>query len=281
MAGNPQSYGVMLARQMVAHTSGGGDRSDESSLDFSQALNTALCFLAWMNVDAAAVETFLRRWPEALLLEGSHQDCARCIVLNRMKQGCSCGGLCNKNRQSILDLMSKGFQYYQHKHIQDLVQGKGVVSSTDAPFADLQSTTVFPQLMATGRYLRGLAAEESSVHSQLVETNVARVMVERELERAQASSKRMKARVISLFTCGIGHKKEKAARTARLEFDLEMAQLKYESVKKEHKLLVKAIDEGHRNQYALLKGVFVGCKRHDCTQRLAMNRVNSILDRSF
>ena len=84
MANSTNRYAVELARKMSVMSD---DVDGEESLDFAQALNTALCFLCWINADVSVAEEFLTRWPEALLLEGSNnQDCASCIVKQRMRQ---------------------------------------------------------------------------------------------------------------------------------------------------------------------------------------------------
>ena len=243
------------------------DMDSEESLDFAQALNTALCFLCWINADVSVAEEFLTRWPEALLLEGSNnQDCATCIVKQRMRQ-CRCSGLfCNNNREGLLAVMNRGFQYYQNKHMNDLLGGSTGIGDEDNPpqQVELRSTSVFPKLMSTGRHIRNLSIEESAVHSQVVEAHVAKMMLERQLDEAKAVAKRKKSIVHGLLVCKSSHQKEREYKIVRLEHDVHVAELKLKSVEKEHRLLVNAIDRGHRNQYALLKGAFEGCARHEC-----------------
>lgn len=254
------SHGVKLARQMHAIAE---NRASEESLDFAQALNTALCFLCWINADIGVIEAFLKAWPEALLLEGIGQDCAGCIVEQRMKR-CSCSdGAFNNNRRDVLKVITRGYQHYQKKHMQQVMKGKPT-NPLEASIAELNSTSVFPQLMATGRYLRGLAVEESSVHGQVLELHVAKVTVEGQLADAKASAKKKKAKIRSLFVCGSERAKDQEALISRLEFEAQMAEMKLQSAEKEHNLLVGAIDQGHRKQYTLLKDVFEGCPRHEC-----------------
>lgn len=267
-------YGVMLARQMTAISK---NLRSEESLDFSQALNTCLSFLCWVNADAQVAEEFLTRWPEALLLEGSNQDCASCIVKQRMGQ-CTCRDeLCNQNREKLLEIMGRGFPYYQDKHMHELIRGR-VFNRIETPMMELKSTSVFPQLMSTGRYLRNLSIEESAVHSQVVVSHAAKMVLERQLKEAKAVAKGAKSRIRFLFACGSDHVKEQQNQIARLEYDLQMAELKLASVEKEHGLLENAIDQGHRSQYALLKGVFEGCARHECIHSRTTNDTEQVGD---
>lgn len=262
-------YGVKLARQMNAVSE---SADNEESLDFAQALNTALCFLCWINADVGVAEEFLTRWPEALLLEGTNQDCASCIVKQRKRQ-CSCN---TQNLEALLRVISRGFLYYKHKHMNDLL-GTGVGDEDQSvKVVELRSTSVFPKLMSTGRHLRNLSVEECAVHSQMAEAHVAKVLLERKLHETKALAKRKMSRVGALFACGSERIKELQDRVARLEHSVQMAELKLASVEREHGLLVNAIDQGHRIQYALLKDAFEGCARHSCIHSEATSHVEEV-----
>ena len=236
----------------------GKNSSSEDSVDFVQALNTALCYLCWINADSSVVDVFLRKYPEALLLEGTSVESSAHSILEQSIRRCTCEDKqCNRNRTMILTKLDR-FGHYQEMHMKDLLSG-----SVSTPLSELKSTRVFPQLMATGRYLRGLSVEESSVQSQALELHVAKVAIQKELDDAKALAKRRNPRslVRSLFSCS---SEDKNAELQRLEFDLEMAEMKHESAQKEHTLLLQAIHQGHQKQYVLLRNAFEGCLRHAC-----------------
>jgi hypothetical protein len=260
MASSQKAYGVRLARQMNANSEG---MCAEESLDFAQSLNTALCFLCWINADASVVQEFLTCWPESLLLEGTSQDSASSILMQRMRR-CKCDDeRCNQNRQELLELIERGFQYYQGRHMDRLMCRDGE-RLEDPRMAAWKSTSIFPQLMSTGRYLRNLSVEESAVYGDILEAHVAKEVAERHLREARTVSTKKGSRVRSLLACGSKRANEQAFLVATLEQNLQMAAFKLASVEQEHRLLVNAIDQGHRNQYALLRRAFEGCARHEC-----------------
>lgn len=232
--------------------------SSDDTVDFVQALNTALCYLCWINADAKVVDVFLRKYPEALLLEGTSEESSARSILEQSIRQCACEDVrCNRNREMILVKLDR-FGYYQDMHMKDLLSGP-----TQSPLADLKSTRVFPQLMAAGRYLRGLSIEESAVQSQALELHVAKVAIQKELDDAKNLAKKRNPRALvrSLFNCS---SEDKNAQLTRLEFDLGVAKMKHESAQKEHTLLVQAMQRGHQNQYELLRNAFEGCLQHSC-----------------
>ena len=247
------------AKQVSDSQQAGKGTSSDDTVDFVQALNTALCYLCWINADAKVVDVFLRKYPEALLLEGTSEESSARSILEQSIRRCSCeDARCNRNREAILVKLDR-FGYYQDMHMKDLLAGP-----SPSPLADLKSTRVFPQLMAAGRFLRSLSIEESAVQSQTTELHVAWVAIQKELDDAKALSKKRNPRnlVRSLFNC---NSEDKNTELTRLEFDLGVAKMKHESAKKEHALLVQAMHEGHQNQYKLLKNAFQGCLQHPCS----------------
>ena len=239
-------------------------KQSEESLDFCQALHSAMSYLCWINADAACVESFLRKYPEALLLEGTNQETARSIVEQRLRR-CTCTDRrCNENRIKVLEKLDKGFEEYQSKHMRDLYRGK--IDKSPPVIAKLKSTFVFPQLMTSGRYLRGLAVEESAVRSQVLELHLVKSSIEREVEELRAYVDRITARsmVRALFACTTEKGNDKSVQLSRLELDLQVAEQKLLMAQQEHRLLIEAIDRGQKSKFILLTKAFEGCDRYVC-----------------
>jgi len=232
----------------------------EDSVDFVQALNTALCYLCWINADASVVDVFLRKYPESLILEGTSEESSARSILEQCMRRCLCQDpMCNKNRKQILAKLNR-FGHYQEMHMKDLLSG----TTSSAPLNELKSTRVFPQLMSSGRYLRALSVEESAVQSQALQLHVAKTTAQKDLDDAKIHARRRSPRALarSLLSC---KGEDKNAQMERLKFELEMADLKYESALNEHSQLVQAIRLGHQNQYKLLRDAFGTCRNHVCT----------------
>ncbi|CAB9496334.1 expressed unknown protein [Seminavis robusta] len=248
------------------------ERKSEESLDFVQALNTALCYLCWTNADSSVIDSFLRKYPEALLLEGTTNDDARSLVEQRMRR-CTCSdSWCNDNRNEILQHLDRGFQHYQSKHMKHLIaRGKGNKKEPlDQVIEKLKSTFLFPQLMTSGRYLRGLSAEESSVRSQVLSDHVSKLVIEQDVKdlRVSVEKRTPRSRVRSLFACsGAERSKDQSLLLSKLELELQVAEMKLANARKEHQLLIDAIDRGQRNQYVLLRNAFEGCHKFQCSSQ--------------
>jgi hypothetical protein len=232
-----------------------------------------MSYLCWINADVRCVDSFLKKYPEALLLEGTNQDTARSIVEHRLRR-CTCTDRrCNENRIQVLEKLDKGFEEYQSKHMKDLLRGK--VDKSHPLVAKLKSTFVFPQLMTSGRYLRGLAVEESAVRSQVLELHVAKAGLEQEVKelRAVVDRKTPRAMVRVLFACTTEKSKDKGLQLSKLELDLQIAQQKLSMAHQEHKLLIDAIDRGQKSKYVLLQKAFEGCDRYVCVTQDDDNEV--------
>lgn len=148
--------------------------------------------------------------------------------------------------------------------MKDLLRGK--VDKSHPIIAKLKSTFVFPQLMTSGRYLRGLAVEESAVRSQVLELHVAKAGIEQEVKELRATVDRMTPRSVVrvLLACTTDKGKDKSLQRSKLELDLQIAQQKLSMAHQEHQLLIDAIDRGQKGKYGLLKKAFGGCDRYVC-----------------
>ena len=153
-------YSSMQLATAAERSDASTDRSNNDTVDFVQSLNTTLCFLCWVNVDATVVEAFLKKHPEAMLLEGMSQDSAYRIVLERQKK-CKCHetSACNNNRKKLLAILEEGFGHYQDIHMQALLRGQ----TTSSALPNLKSLLLFPRMMTVGRHLRSLQIKESAV----------------------------------------------------------------------------------------------------------------------
>ena len=157
--------------------------------------------------------------------------------------------------------------------MKDLLRGK--VDKSHPIIAKLKSTYVFPQLMTSGRYLRGLTVEESAVRSQVLELHVAKAGIEQEVKelRAVVDRRTPRSMVRVLFACTTEKGKDKGLQLSKLELDLQIAQQKLSLAQQEHRLLIDAIDRGQKSKYVLLQKAFEGCDRYVCVTQDDDNEV--------
>jgi len=210
----------------------------DESLDFAEALSVSLGYLCWINADVVVVDSFLRRFPEALLFDGtpSNKRNARHILeVGMSKCRCHHERECNNNRRKLLEMLERGFPLYQDIHIKDILKGRAAIS--DQKNVGLNSTKFFPQLMATSRELRRLNADECRVRGRMTEVHVRTRALQRELEIARMSFiKRLQQSVLSVFACG---NKNHSTHLGRLQREVETMESRYKFAQNEHNLLSK------------------------------------------
>jgi hypothetical protein len=226
-------------------------KTSDDALDELQALNTALCFLCSINADAKEVETFLTEHPDALLLEGVGnlpEESAHFIVSEQMNR-CECFKVsCDKNRDQVLSVLNRGFEYYQSKSFRHQRPNRKVWEV----YAE--------KLLIVERDIRELRLEEVSTRHRLLEAAVELQSIQDELEQVHRYDSSKSA--LSMLACT--RKNDLFERKSVLEYQIGIASLKLSSVEREHKVLLREIRHGRRLQFAMLKTAFDGCKRHVC-----------------
>lgn len=224
-------------------------KTSDESLDELQALNTALCFLCSINADAKEVETFLTEHPDALLLEGVGnlpEESAHFIVSEQMNR-CECFNIsCNQNRDQVLTVLNRGFEYYQSKSFRKHPNRK--------------AWAVYrKELLTVERDIRELRLEEVSTRHRLLESAVEVRSFQDELEQVHKYDSKS---ALSMLACT--RKNDFFERKSVLEYQIGVASLKLSSVEREHKVLLREIRHGRRMQFGMLKTAFDGSKRHVC-----------------
>jgi len=220
--------------------------SSDDSLDKLQSLNTALCFLCSINADAKEVQQFLIRHPQALLLEGVGpipEESAQIIVKEQMRQ-CECfAASCNQNRKDVLQILDRGFAYYQDENFQTQPAEHAHWNQYQDRLARLESE------------IRRLRQQELNLRQCVLETAI---KVRSYQDKLQGNPKSGLALLACTTTRNSSHD---------LEYELGVASVSLSSLEREHQAMLRDIREGRRTQFSLLKQVFGGVRRHVCVAK--------------
>jgi len=229
-------------------------------VDELQALNTALCFLCSINADSSEVERFLKRHPEALLLEGAcllPEDSAHYILEQHMRR-CTCQGRCHQNRKLVFELVQRGFEWYQSKR-EHRAEAQGAKSSWSKHFQ---------KLVASEHEIRKHRRQELLLRNKLIEAGMEFKSYKEELDRARSRQEddSSKHSALALLAC-TRHKSSSSndlqSQVSVLEYQVGVASVNLRSVERERSILLDRIRDGRRSQFAVLKKAFASCRRHD------------------
>lgn len=219
------------------------------SVEELSALNTALCFLVSINADAKEVHAFLMLYPHALLFDGTSsvmvEESARFIVEQQLQRCCCFAPTCQRNRLDILDLLRRGFDFYDWQRWCQPV-GATVPSSFTPAFA--MKAEYKQELVRLERTIQSYRRAELNVRYQLLET----ASEIRQLRHRLASERRL---ILCVFT----HEKQ------LMEQKLCIAVLNIKCLERDHGELLHLIRTARENQFALLQQIFARCRRHFCS----------------
>jgi len=243
---------------LEAYPSVGPPVPADDFVDELQALNTSLCFLCSINADSSEVEHFLKRYPEALLLEGAcllPEDSAQYILEQHMRR-CSCQGRCHQNRQRVYTLVQRGFEWYQSKR----------EPSTEK--AAKAWSIHFKKLVLSEGAIRKHRRQELLMRNALIEAGMEFKSYKEELDQARQSKKEgsgSKHSPLALLACS-RNKSTSAdlqSHLSVLEYQVGVASVNLRKVERERNFLLERIRDDRRSQFAVLKKAFEGCRRHD------------------
>jgi hypothetical protein len=235
------------------------DASIEESLDEIEARKTALRFLCVINADFREIERFLATYPEALLFASDDDSDLEEGILDDMKC-CTCfGSSCNQNRQNILKVVRRGFEFYR---------GLRLVSTSGCDFFEKFRKSEWEmyskQLRDLERDMRILKSQEEvqqdRKHETMRELSNLRMLLEQALKRLQripidSPFARLRCRKV----------RNMYNERASLENKLALASARASLLEKEQKILQVEKATAIRLQRALLKKSFLGIKRHMCS----------------
>jgi hypothetical protein len=143
-------------------------------VDVLQTYNTALCYLCSINADVTEIETYLRHYPQSLLMENIcllNEDSATYILQQHSKL-CRCQSLhCHLNRIRVVDLIERGYIYFRRQLlplVQQQQQSSPTLSSnptTTGSTSDASTSANTTRIPATGRTISVTVTPLSSNHA--------------------------------------------------------------------------------------------------------------------
>jgi len=229
-------------------------------VDELQALNTSLCFLCSINADSSEVEHFLKRFPEALLLEGAcllPEDSAHYILEQHMRR-CQCQGRCHQNRQQVFNLVQRGFEWYQSRRVQSSEQ------------AAKSWSVYFQKLVHSERAIRKHRRQELLMRNTLIEAGLEFKMYKDELDQVRLKQEGDTSKhhsPLALLACGrnksSSYNAAAQSQLSVLEYQVGVASVNLRKVERERNFLLQRIRDDRRSQFAVLKKAFEGCRRQD------------------
>ena len=265
------TYEEKFDAELLEESSQAGDFEDPADMyvDELQALNTALCFLCSINADSAEVERFLKLHPESLLLEGAcllPEDSAK-YILEQHARRCTCDGQCHSNRSRVLELVTSGFETFRSSRERR--------EGNDAKLWN----AYFLKLVEYEHTIRKIRREELIMRNTLIETGVDVRTYQEELNEIyrflDTLPSAAKQSPLAMLACrrpspssgNAGLDSAEIAmvvgRRSVLEYQVGVAKVTLDTVKREHKNLLQSIRDSRRAQFKILKRAFKGCMRHD------------------
>lgn len=221
----------------------------DNDVDSLQALNTALCFLCCINAHKLMVEEFLLQHPKALLFEGAGMmphECAMGILQEQM-QACRCQNPdCNQNRKELLEILYRGFCYYQERQLRQQQQ-----LEKQRPVGLLLPDASLQELTQLEREVRVLRLHDFNLRQELVEASVSLYKCERQLASIHGLGP-------SLFCVFDGSKR-------RLHEEIDRVAVHRSAVERTLEEILCKIRQRRRLQFFLLKSAFDGCERYVCS----------------
>jgi hypothetical protein len=238
-------------------------------LDRIQALHTTLCYLCRINADISHVQDFVFHHPEALLLEGTHNDPTEnaAFILSEHERSCQClpRSSCRSNRAAVQRLLHKGFTFAQSKSL-DAYQEQDWWSLHQ------------DKLMEYEKDIRLLRQQEFNIRQFALDASVQVHKYQDELLLAeQYYSLKPK---FSLFSCGMPHNQVFARRSV-LEYQVNSAQVELTSLERLHQSVVTKIKTARRLQYGILERSLPCTIQHFCETRAKGSAGEGVSDVSF
>ena len=229
-------------------------------VDELQALNTSLCFLCSINADSSVVDHFLKRFPEALLLEGAcllPEDSAQYILEQHMRR-CTCRGRCHENRQQVSQRVQRGFEWYQAHRTDSTVSAQRAW----APH--------FHKLVRSEATIRQHRRQELLLRNAVIEAGMEFKAYKEELERVRAKNDGKGSRTqspLALLACSRNRSSLSLSnwqsQVSVLEYQVRVASVNLRRVERERNYLLERIRDDRQSQFHVLKKAFEGCRRHD------------------
>ena len=223
-------------------------------VDELQALNTSLCFLCSINADSSEVENFLKRFPEALLLEGAcllPEDSAVYILEQHMRR-CTCRGRCHQNRQRVGHLLQRGFEWYHANRM----ASTELAAKAWAPH--LQN------LVLSEGAIRKHRRQELLLRNAVIEAGMEFKTYKEELDQVRA--KKDMHSPLALLACSRSRSMSSShlqSKLSVLEYQVGVASVNLRRVERERNYLLERIRDDRQSQFHVLKKAFEGCRRHD------------------
>lgn len=223
-------------------------------VDELQALNTSLCFLCSINADSSEVEHFLKRFPEALLLEGAcllPEDSAVYILEQHMRR-CTCRGRCHQNRQRVSNMVQRGFEWYHANRMASTEQA----AKAWAPHLQ--------KLVLSEGAIRKHRRQELLLRNAVIEAGMDFKSYKEELDQVRA--KKETHSPLTLLACSRNRSLSAShllSQLSVLEYQVRVASVNLRRVERERNYLLERIRDDRRSQFQVLKEAFKGCHRHD------------------
>jgi hypothetical protein len=229
----------------------------EESLDDVQARKAALSFLCRINADYMEIQHFLQIFPDALLFGLEDEGRLEESLIKQMHK-CKCfAQSCNQNRQRIIRVLRKGFEFYRGVGLSNSNHGT-IVTSVGRGRWDTYSI----QLRNLQRDFRLLQKEDIGMENLIFEA-IGEVDDLRFQLNAASKLENFDRPGLYMLICR-KVKADEYDERAILETQLAVANLRISTVEKDYKLLQSRKRAAKRLQHSLFNTIFAECTRHVC-----------------
>lgn len=230
-------------------------------LDRAQALHTTLAYYCRSRVDVAIVQTFVRRHPEALWLEGtgSSTEESAAYILMQQERACSCPAtaMCRQNRSAVRRLL---------RMTNSLVEANARAMELPSPteYEDDRWKDVEDRMVQLEQEIRQLRQQEASIRQFALEAVVQIQHCHDELGFLEQYALRQPVK-LSMLSCAKQLRQEHhMARCSVLEHQLDSARVELASLERLQERVVMRIKTTRQLQFGLLREALPSHRHFSC-----------------
>mmetsp|Transcript_45219 Transcript_45219/g.110149 ORF Transcript_45219/g.110149 Transcript_45219/m.110149 type:complete len:265 (+) Transcript_45219:2726-3520(+) len=236
-------------------------QSADSEMDEVYVGSTILRFLCLQNVDYREIENFLMYYPESLRV--NKEEYLLEEILKKQMLECKCfGSSCYGNRKGILDVLRRGFPYYnsiRRVNPYNSIFMDSVVLGERKKFAF--------QLQTVGRDLRSISTRMTEVERQIEEGSSDVNNMRHQLEGV-SKFKESNRPPLSLLQCKKVKVDNSVEKRVSLEKSFAVATLRISSLEQERNLLTVEQEVGVKLEQAIVTKICAQYRRHICNVSL-------------